>query len=185
MSDTELCRRCGERPGTERWYVPGEPGAIGFSLAGAGTKFSMKRTVGCEPCWQGFLESRGVPVRVCCGLRHEGVACPDDLVMCQLCFERVPLDQLRVVADGIRGATVVENVCQKCAAQDGVSFSGEVHLTPFWRSLPTWVPWLALWLLGAVLVVLGGGWQGVTAGVGLLLSGAGMGLLVRHLVEEL
>ena len=34
------------------------------------------------------------PVRLCCFERHYGVVCPDGLVMCCLCFERVTLDHL-------------------------------------------------------------------------------------------
>ena len=40
------------------------------------------------------------PVRACCGQRHFGAQCPDGLVMCCLCFERVPLEKLVVEADG-------------------------------------------------------------------------------------
>lgn len=167
----ELCRRCGTRPGRERFYVPGEPGTIGFSLAGAQTKVSTRRTVGCEPCWQGFLEQRGVPARSCCGLRHEGATCPDGLVMCCGCFERVPRSQLHALPDG-----TVEDVCDVCAALERTT--ARVRTGP-----PEWVVWLGLWLLGCALVVLGGGWQGFLAGVGLLVSGAGMGLLVRYLIE--
>jgi hypothetical protein len=39
------------------------------------------------------------PVRLCCGARHFGARCPDGLVMCCLCFERVPLVGL-VYEDG-------------------------------------------------------------------------------------
>lgn len=34
------------------------------------------------------------PYRVCCGKRHHGARCPDGLVMCCACFERVTDDQL-------------------------------------------------------------------------------------------
>jgi hypothetical protein len=33
------------------------------------------------------------PVRLCCGQRHWHVVCPDGLVMCCVCFERVPADE--------------------------------------------------------------------------------------------
>lgn len=48
--DTELCHRCYVRPGTERFYYDGHP----FSLAGVQPKLSVKRTVGCDPCWDEF-----------------------------------------------------------------------------------------------------------------------------------
>ena len=34
------------------------------------------------------------PVRVCCGQRHSDIQCPDGLVMCCICFDRVPIDHL-------------------------------------------------------------------------------------------
>jgi hypothetical protein len=50
-----------------------------------------------------------MPVRLCCGQAHNGVVCPDELVMCCLCFDRVTQDQLNVV-NGIK-----EDVCKDCA----------------------------------------------------------------------
>jgi len=55
MSD-ELCHRCGERPGTERFYVVD---ATGTALAGVTLKFSVRRTVGCEQCWNEFVRLTG------------------------------------------------------------------------------------------------------------------------------
>ena len=52
----------------------------------------------------------GGPVRLCCGQRHSGARCPDGLVMCCLCFERVPVDRLHHDHDG----TPVD-VCRPCA----------------------------------------------------------------------
>lgn len=52
------------------------------------------------------------PVRLCCFKRHTGSVCPDGLVMCQLCFDRFPIDQLNTV-DG-----VPEDICKNCAAQE-------------------------------------------------------------------
>ncbi len=49
------------------------------------------------------------PVRLCCGQRHWGAVCPDGLVMCCLCFERVTQDKLNV-NDGKK-----EDVCLECA----------------------------------------------------------------------
>lgn len=49
--EVELCRRCHTREGTERTYYPGQS----FSLAGVQTKFSVKRTVSCDECWEPFV----------------------------------------------------------------------------------------------------------------------------------
>ena len=49
------------------------------------------------------------PVRLCCGHRHYGAQCPDGLVMCILCFERVPVSELHVTEDGRP-----EDVCKAC-----------------------------------------------------------------------
>lgn len=51
----------------------------------------------------------GNPVRSCCGQRHRGVQCPDGLVMCCLCFERVLASELSE-RDG-----QLEDVCRDCA----------------------------------------------------------------------
>lgn len=40
------------------------------------------------------------PVRLCCGQRHFGAQCLDGLVMCCLCFERFPVEQLLHDFDG-------------------------------------------------------------------------------------
>jgi hypothetical protein len=53
------------------------------------------------------------PVRLCCGQRHYGAVCPDGLVMCCLCFERFPVEQLQVVALG-----QYEDVCLLCAQSE-------------------------------------------------------------------
>jgi len=50
---TELCRRCGVKPGTERFYTP-NPKQPYPALAGMQVKFSLKRTVGCDTCWAEF-----------------------------------------------------------------------------------------------------------------------------------
>lgn len=49
------------------------------------------------------------PVRLCCGQRHFGPVCPDGLVMCCLCFQRFPIEQLNQTPDG------PEDVCRDCA----------------------------------------------------------------------
>jgi hypothetical protein len=53
------------------------------------------------------------PVRLCCGRRHEGAQCPDGLVMCCLCFERVPAEFLA------RQDGELVDICQSCARMDG------------------------------------------------------------------
>ncbi len=58
-------------------------------------------------------QARG-PVRPCCGQRHTGVQCPDGLIMCCLCFDRVSVDQLSLV-DGMP-----ENVCRPCAEREAL-----------------------------------------------------------------
>lgn len=45
-----LCHRCGEKPGTRRFYMPHKK----FSLAGMQQKFSVKETYGCDKCWAEF-----------------------------------------------------------------------------------------------------------------------------------
>ena len=36
-------------------------------------------------------------VRLCCGQRHSGTVCPDGMVMCCICFERVSQQQLNTI----------------------------------------------------------------------------------------
>jgi hypothetical protein len=49
------------------------------------------------------------PVRLCCGLAHNGPLCPDGKVMCCLCFARVELKNLNKVNG------TYEDVCIPCA----------------------------------------------------------------------
>lgn len=49
------------------------------------------------------------PVRLCCMERHWTVACADGLVMCELCYERFPQDELWVDVMGQKWDT-----CQTC-----------------------------------------------------------------------
>lgn len=46
------------------------------------------------------------PVRLCCGKRHDTIACPDGKVMCCICFHRFTLDELAV---GVK-----RDVCKGC-----------------------------------------------------------------------
>lgn len=41
-----------------------------------------------------------VPTRLCCGQKHHGVVCPDGLVQCCICFDRVPIERLHEDAEG-------------------------------------------------------------------------------------
>lgn len=49
-----------------------------------------------------------IPYRLCCGQQHYGVVCPDNMVMCCYCFERVELDNL-ATEDGTK-----VDVCLPC-----------------------------------------------------------------------
>lgn len=53
------------------------------------------------------------PMRLCCGQRHFGAVCPDGKVMCCLCFDTVPQNQLKVLGNGKK-----EDVCLKCAEKE-------------------------------------------------------------------
>lgn len=55
------------------------------------------------------------PIRLCCGQRHHGVQCPDGLVMCCLCFERVSVE--RLVVDPENGK--LWDVCLDCESING------------------------------------------------------------------
>ena len=61
-----------------------------------------------------------VPVRLCCGTQHWGPVCPGGMVMCCICFARVPVSELFTDRDGDRW-----DVCRAC---------GEAEET---RNLPT------------------------------------------------
>ena len=53
------------------------------------------------------------PVCMFCGQRHLGPPCTDGLVVCCLCYERFPVDQLHVLPSGD-----VEDVCRACAMEE-------------------------------------------------------------------
>jgi hypothetical protein len=59
-------------------------------------------------------------VRLCCGQRHRGPVCPDGLVMCCVCFARVPVDGLAVLDSG-PGPRVYEDVCVACKRREDVA----------------------------------------------------------------
>ena len=62
------------------------------------------------------------PVRPCCGQRHHGPVCPDGLVMCCICFNRVPKDRLALLDDGdgatSESAPIYEDVCRTCRRRE-------------------------------------------------------------------
>ena len=62
------------------------------------------------------------PVRLCCGQRHFGPVCPDGMVMCCLCFERVSQDKLNVASNGQK-----EDVCNECAERESASNTEVSH----------------------------------------------------------
>lgn len=49
------------------------------------------------------------PVRLCCGMRHYGALCPDGKVMCEVCFDRFPPEDLFTDSHG------TWNLCKLCA----------------------------------------------------------------------
>lgn len=51
-------------------------------------------------------------MRLCCGQRHYGVVCPDGLVMCCICYRRVPQRDL-ASEDGQR-----VDVCSVCMVKE-------------------------------------------------------------------
>jgi hypothetical protein len=53
--------------------------------------------------------------RLCCGQRHDGVQCPDGLVMCAICYNRVDPLHLNPLPEG-----GWENVCRMCHVEDRI-----------------------------------------------------------------
>lgn len=49
------------------------------------------------------------PVRLCCGEHHKGAMCPDGLIMCCVCFERVSVAELYIEENGD-----VIDMCKPC-----------------------------------------------------------------------
>jgi hypothetical protein len=61
-----------------------------------------------------------VPVRLCCGQRHVGAACPDGKVMCCICFGRFDVADLHTFT----GHDKPSDVCAECGAREEVSIRG-------------------------------------------------------------
>jgi hypothetical protein len=55
------------------------------------------------------------PTRSCCGRPHSGAVCPDGLVMCCICFERVTKHSL--ASDGFS----LIDMCRSCWAKERAS----------------------------------------------------------------
>lgn len=66
----------------------------------------------CPFCMEAYHDGRCVPVRLCCMQRHTGSICPDGKVMCCLCFDRVPFEEL-AEEDGTK-----TDVCMPCWRQE-------------------------------------------------------------------
>ena len=56
------------------------------------------------------------PTRLCCGQVHYSPICPDDKVMCCLCFDRFDIEDLNVVNIDFEGQH--EDVCKGCAEKE-------------------------------------------------------------------
>lgn len=52
------------------------------------------------------------PYRLCCGQQHWSVTCPDGLVMCCICFERVPSADVWEDDEGTRW-----DMCRECGRE--------------------------------------------------------------------
>jgi hypothetical protein len=53
--------------------------------------------------------------RLCCGQPHDDVVCPDGLVMCCVCFDRVTIDELE--PSPVPGHPPYD-VCKGCAVTE-------------------------------------------------------------------
>jgi len=54
------------------------------------------------------------PVRLCCNQRHWGPVCPDNMVMCCVCYGRFPPDELHIDATG-----TTWDMCEDCGKDMG------------------------------------------------------------------
>jgi hypothetical protein len=68
------------------------------------------------------------PVRLCCGQRHATVQCPDGLVMCCICFSRVPVTGLHADEHGY-----IWDVCRECKREENEHAQLMANLKPQWR----------------------------------------------------
>jgi len=62
------------------------------------------------------------PVRICCYKRHRGPICPDGLVMCCICFNRVAKEQLALLEEGdgstTESAPIYVDMCKTCKKRE-------------------------------------------------------------------
>ena len=72
--------------------------------------------------WEAGETADAGPIRVCCGQRHHGPVCPDGLVMCCICFNRVTPDRLAVLDEGdgreVESAPVLVDMCRTCKRRE-------------------------------------------------------------------
>jgi hypothetical protein len=69
------------------------------------------------------------PVKLCCGQRHGGsVRCPDGLVMCELCFERVTDDALMRDFDD---PSKRWNICKPCGHRENFAVMTKAMIASF------------------------------------------------------
>jgi len=72
--------------------------------------------------WEAGETADAGPIRVCCGQRHHGPVCPDGLVMCCICFNRVSRDRLALLEEGdgssVESAPIYEDVCRTCRRRE-------------------------------------------------------------------
>jgi hypothetical protein len=68
------------------------------------------------------------PVRLCCGQRHWTVKCPDGLVMCCICFSRVPVTELHADEHGY-----IWDTCRDCKRDENAYEQIQANLKRDWR----------------------------------------------------
>lgn len=168
-----LCRRCGERPGRERYYQPGQPGEV-----------SVKQTVGCDECWARFVDLRREA-----GYPEPNGSSETEVVEAELVpGALVPVTYLGSPPPGYReyGDPWPPPSGRwwrvKLAVQRGWDW---VTALLHWAVHEEWAVWTVVWLVGLALIVVGGGFDGVVAAVGLVATGVGGGLFIRWLWEVL
>ncbi len=98
------------------------------------------------------------PTRLCCGQRHIGPVCPDGMVMCCMCFNRVHQDRLNVASNGQK-----EDVCSECAEGERNAKAQEAQVAsagpcpPFWYGVGAFfvVPVAAIFcaLMGLLMIL--------------------------------
>lgn len=168
MTDDELCRRCGERPGRERFYTP--------NGTGQQSKVNVKKTVGCDPCWEEFI-------------RHRTTS--------QGALERPKITPLTFTDETTRVrsgwwpdwsgwyGTALRLTRDSWELLRGTW--NERTLRPIARAWQVGarapVPALMTWVAGLGAVWTGSGWEDGTSGLGLIACGFGAGQALRWALE--